>query len=131
MKKKMIFILLLIITFSSVAAIIYYKKNFIDGVYEVIDLNLDRNEIIVGKEVTEPILNSNDEIVNTTFIRKYQIIFYKNYLILDSSKNKTEISTLEKGDKIYIVRKQEKWSDDIYSEVIKLKNVIFIKILDK
>ena len=131
MKKKMIFILLIIVILSSITIILYCRKEFITGIYDVIDLNLDRNEIIVGKEVTEQVLNPNDEIINTTFIRKYQIIFYKNYLILDSSKNKTEISTLEKGDKIYIVRKQEKWSDDIYSEVIKLKNVIFIKILDK
>lgn len=131
MKKKMIFILLIIVILSSITIILYCRKEFITGIYDVIDLNLDRNEIIVGKEVTEQVLNPNDEIINTTFIRKYQIIFYKNYLILDSSKNKTEISKLEKGDKIYIVRKQEKWNDDIYREIGELRDVIFIKILKK
>ena len=131
MKKKMIFILLIIIFFSSITAILYYEKNFIVGVYDIIDLNLDRNEIIVGQEVTESILDSNDKVINDTFVRKYQIIFYKNYLILDSNRNKIEISNLKKGDKIYIVRKQEKWNDGVYREVPQLKDVIFIKIVDK
>lgn len=131
MKKKIIVILLTIIIFCSITAILYYGKHFISGVYEVIDLGLDKNEIIVGKQVTEQILDSNDEIINTTFLKKYRVIFYQNYLILDSNRNKIEISKLKKGDKIYIVRKQEKWSDAVYREVPQLKNVIFIKTLNK
>lgn len=128
-KGKVVKIILIILVSIIIitAIIMYLPEKFASGKYFIIENG--EYGIKVGEYVTEQVLDSDNNIVETTYIQKYSIYLSKNNIILDSTGKKIKASDLKEGDNIYIIRKLQRFTESIWCEVIPLENVFFIKIL--
>lgn len=130
-KRKVLYITIIFIITIIIGSlcVLYLNQNFATGNYSIIDLDIASNSILVGQELIKPIYDSKNNFEGTTpYIQEYRIFLAKYNLILDSNKKKVEISNLQKGDNIFIIRKTQKFTASIWSQVIPLKNVFFIMV---